>query len=178
MGLPIKRLIAATNENDTVPRFMESGHWDPHATVATMTNAMDVARPNNFPRVLKLAQDHAQEFNGAIYARRVSELATRSGIEQLYGHGYLADPHSALAWSALVADMSDREQGIFLCTAHPAKFKETLEQTLAIQVQLPMELAAVASKDVLSTILPADYAVFQAWLQGLASDRGIGRDTD
>ena len=107
MGLPIKRLVAATNENDTVPRFLESGQWDPQATVATMTNAMDVARPNNFPRVLKLAQDHAQEFNGAIYARQVSELATRSGIEQLYSHGYLADPHSALAWSALVADMSD-----------------------------------------------------------------------
>lgn len=164
MGLPIKRLIAATNANDTVPRFMETGNWEPRETVATLTNAMDVSQPNNFPRVMKLAEHHEQEFNGAIYARRISERQTEESIRSLYAQGYLADPHTALASAALMADIEPGETGTFLCTAHPAKFRETISDTLNFDVELPPELEAVKDKEVLSAILPADYMALQRFL--------------
>jgi threonine synthase len=170
MGLPIKRLIAATNANDTVPRFMETGNWEPRETVATLTNAMDVSQPNNFPRVMKLAEHHEQEFNGAIYARRISERQTEESIRSLYAQGYLADPHTALASAALMADIEPGETGTFLCTAHPAKFRETISDTLGFDVELPPELEAVKDKEVLSAVLPADYMALQKFLLNVGSE--------
>jgi len=110
IGLPIKRMIAATNENDTVPRFFHSGKWDPRPTIAT------------------------------------------------------ADPHSALAWKALTDNKGNDETGVFLCTAHPAKFKETIEETLERQVPLPAELERVANKQVLSESMPASFALLREFL--------------
>lgn len=167
LGLPINRLIAATNENDTVPRFMETGIWEPRDTVATLTNAMDISQPNNFPRVMKLAEQYEQGFNRAIHARQISEQQTRDSIRELYSKGYLADPHTALACAALSADLHPGERGIFLCTAHPAKFRETIQQTLDLDVALPPELDAVKDKQVLSSVMPADYTAFQEYLQNL-----------
>ena len=167
LGLPIKRLIAATNENDTVPRFMETGNWEPRKTVSTLTNAMDVSQPNNFPRVMKMAEHHEQEFNGAIYARRISEQQTRDSIRSLYAQDYLADPHTALAYAAIKDDLQPGEEGIYLCTAHPAKFMETIKDTLGLDVDLPPELDAVKDKEVLSPVLPPDYSALQQYLLNL-----------
>ena len=164
LGLPIRRLVAATNENDTVPRFMETGNWEPRETVATISNAMDVSQPNNFPRVMKLAEHHEQDFNGAIYARRISEQQTRDSIRKLYAQDYLADPHTALAYAALSADLRPGEAGIFLCTAHPAKFMETIKDTLDLDLELPPELEAVKDKEVLSPVLPPEYGALQEYL--------------
>lgn len=168
MGLPMQRLIAATNENDTVPRFLAEGQWDPRSTIATITNAMDVSLPNNFIRIQRLAQDRPELFEQQMFARRVSEQETLSAIAELDDSGYLADPHSALAYAALMQDHQQlggaEEASVFLCTAHPAKFVETLNTTLGREIPLPAELTAVASKAILSAELDNNYASLKRYL--------------
>jgi len=167
IGLPYKRIIAATNVNDTVPRFLASGHWDPHPTVETITNAMDIALPNNFPRVLELGKRHGLPLETLLSAQSLNDEETREAMRTLQRHGYLADPHSALAWAALDRSLATGEQGVFLCTAHPAKFLEVIEETLGIEVPLPAELAAVRDKAVLSRTIPGDFAALRRELFAL-----------
>lgn len=153
IGLPYKRIIAATNVNDTVPRFLASGEWDPNPTVTTITNAMDISLPNNFPRVLELDEHHGLSLSGLLSSTSLDDDETRGAMRTLHDRGYLADPHSALAWQALDRLLGAGEEGVFLCTAHPAKFLEVLEETLDIELPLPAELEAVRDKDVLSSTI-------------------------
>ena len=157
IGLPYKRIIAATNVNDTVPRFLASGDWDPHPTVETITNAMDISLPNNFPRVLELGERHRLPLASLLSSFALDDDETRAAMRTLHGLGYLADPHSALAWAALDRSLTPGEEGVFLCTAHPAKFLEVIEETLAIEVPLPAELAAVRDRNVLSTTIAGSF---------------------
>jgi len=161
IGLPYKRLIAATNVNDTVPRFFESGHWDPNPTVATITNAMDISLPNNFPRVLELGDRHGLPLYDLLTSTSLDDDETRDAIRTLYDSAYLADPHSALAWQALESSLEDGEEGVFLCTAHPAKFLEVIEETLGIDVPLPPELEAVKDKEVLSSTIDGRFTALR-----------------
>lgn len=164
IGLPYKRMIAATNANDTVPRFLRSGKWDPRATVTTITNAMDISLPNNFPRVLELGQRHGLPLERLLSAVSLDDAATRAAMRALWQQGYLADPHSALAWAALERSLKPGEEGVFLCTAHPAKFLEVIEETLGIVLPLPAALAAVQNKEVLSRTIPGDYGALRELL--------------
>lgn len=161
IGLPYKRAIAATNLNDTVPRFLASGEWDPNPTVATITNAMDVSLPNNFPRVLELGERHGLDLKGLLTSVALSDEQTREAMKYLYSEDYLADPHSALAWAALDASLQDGEEGVFLCTAHPAKFLEVIEETLGIELPLPAELEKVKDLNVLSSTIPGEFAALR-----------------
>lgn len=164
LGLPMKRMIAATNRNDTVPRFLDSGQWEPRPTVATLTNAMDISLPNNFPRVLELEERHGLPLQDLLTSFSISDAETRDAVRALDEQGYLADPHSALAWKALNDKLGQDETGVFLCTAHPAKFKETIEDTLKRPVTLPSTLEQVSDKEVLSTEMPADFALLREYL--------------
>ncbi|MSQ97768.1 MAG: threonine synthase [Xanthomonadales bacterium] len=164
IGLPYRRIIAATNANDTVPRFFASGQWNPRTTVATITNAMDVSLPNNFPRVLELATRHGLDLNSVLRSVALEDEDTRAAMRALQQRGYLADPHSALAWSALEQSLRDDEEGVFLCTAHPAKFSEVIEETLGIEVSLPPELEAVRDKEILSSTIPGDFLALKTFL--------------
>ncbi len=157
IGLPYKRVIAATNVNDTVPRFLASGKWDPKATVTTITNAMDISLPNNFPRVLELGERHGLVLVDLLSSTALNDDQTRKAMRKLYARGYLADPHSALAWAALEQSVEDGEEGVFMCTAHPAKFLEVIEETLGIEIPLPPELEAVKDRDVLSSTIPGKF---------------------
>ena len=161
IGLPARRVVAATNCNDTVPRFFSSGRWEPKPTVATLTNAMDISLPNNFPRVLELEKRHGLDLRQVLSSFAIDDVETRGAVRELYGIGYLADPHSALAWKALSGNLGSDETGVFLCTAHPAKFKETIEDVLQTSLQLPDELERVEQKEVLSTVIPADFNVLR-----------------
>ena len=164
IGLPYKRVIAPTNANDTVPRFLASGRWDPNPTVATITNAMDVSLPNNFPRVLEMDSHHGLPLADMLTSTSLDDEQTRAAMRVLYGRGYLADPHTALAWQALDDSMQEGEEGAFLCTAHPAKFLEVIEETLEIDLPLPEELEAVKDKEILSHTIPGDFAAFRKLL--------------
>ena len=164
IGLPMKRMVAATNRNDTVPRYFHSGKWEPRPTVATLTNAMDISLPNNFPRVLELGDRHGLPLQTLLSSVSVSDDETLDAVRMLDAKGYLADPHSALAWKALRDSLDEGETGVFMCTAHPAKFVETLESALSRPIDLPAELLAVAEKEVLSAVMPADFDLLRQFL--------------
>ena len=167
IGLPYKRIIAATNVNDTVPRFLASDQWDPNPTVTTITNAMDISLPNNFPRVLELGERHGLPLESLLSSLSLDDDETRAAMRELYQRGYLADPHTALAWAALDRSLGNDEEGVFLCTAHPAKFLEVIEETLRIDIPLPAELDAVKNQQVLSSTISGDFEAFKRELAPL-----------
>lgn len=163
LGLPIKRFIAATNLNDTVPRYWASNEWSPNATKATMSNAMDVSQPNNWPRIEALIE-RGYLSREVLSAVSVDEEYTQLAMKHLQAAGYTGEPHAAVAYKALVRELQPQETGIFLGTAHPAKFRETVENVLGQPIQLPEELVAVADKQSLAESLDNDYEALKQHL--------------
>ncbi|MTD41091.1 threonine synthase [Erwinia sp. CPCC 100877] len=163
LGLPVKRFIAATNVNDTVPRYLESGEWSPDATRATLSNAMDVSQPNNWPRVEELFRRKTWRLSDLGYAA-VDDETTKATVRELKGLGYLSEPHAAVAWRALRDNLQPGEFGLFLGTAHPAKFKESVEEILGGSLELPAALAERADLPLLSSVIPADFTVLRRML--------------
>jgi threonine synthase len=129
MGLPVEHFVAATNLNDTVPRYLKTGEWDPKDTVATLSNAMDVSQPNNWPRIEAMIE-RGDVDKSAISGATVDEEYTQVAMRQLAQLGYVSEPHAAIAYKALVRRIEKGQTGIFLGTAHPAKFRETVENVL------------------------------------------------
>ncbi len=163
LGLPIKRFIAATNANDTVPRYLQTGEWTPNDTVATISNAMDVSNPNNWPRVEHMLKAGLVE-QDCVSSVSIDEEQTQMAMIQLAKLGYISEPHAAVAYRALQYNATDTEFGVFLGTAHPAKFKEIVESTLGQPIGLPKELADCASETILSTTSSTDFAELRAYL--------------
>jgi threonine synthase len=168
IGLPIRRFVAATNVNDSVPVYLKSGHYEPRPSIATVANAMDVGAPSNFERVQALyGSDLAalrQDVEGFAYgdARIVAEIA---GVHRR--HGYVLDPHSAIAWMALQDALTEdpTAHGVFLATAHPAKFREIVEPAIGEPVPLPPELADAMSRPRKSISMPAEYSALERFLR-------------
>ena len=165
LGLPVKRFIAATNANDTVPRYLKTGQWEPHQTVATLSNAMDVSRPNNWPRVEELCRRKGWALETLGSGIR-DDAQTRDALKRLHQLDYLCEPHGAIAWDLLGEQLAEDEVGVFLCTAHPAKFKESVDEILHLDVPLPGPLAKHAELPLLSHNLPAEFARLRAFLVG------------
>ena len=163
LGLPIKRFIAATNANDTVPRYLHSGNWSPNATVATLSNAMDVSRPNNWPRVEELFKRNGWALN-ALHAAAISDAQTEDTLRAMNQLGYLCEPHGAVAYEVLKQDLQPGETGLFLCTAHPAKFKESVERILDLTMPLPEALDKHNKLPLLSDEMENDFAQLRAYL--------------
>ncbi|HDR1023268.1 TPA: threonine synthase [Pasteurella multocida] len=163
LGLPIKRFVASTNVNDTVPRYLRSGNWQPHDTVATLSNAMDVSRPNNWPRVEELFKRNGWALSD-LHSDAVNDNETEQTLKDMYAKGYLCEPHGAVAYRVLKQDLQPGETGLFLCTAHPAKFKESVERILALELPLPDTLAKHAALPLLSDIMENDFAKLRAYL--------------
>jgi len=163
LGLPVKRFIAATNANDTVPRYLETGEWTPHETVATISNAMDVSDPNNWPRIEHMLKAGIVP-NDCISSVSIDEEQTQSTVLQLAKLGYISEPHAAVAYKALQYNADESEFGVFLGTAHPAKFKEVVESILGQPIGLPKELADCASETILSKDMAANFADLRDYL--------------
>ena len=163
MGLPIKRFIAATNLNDTVPRYLETGEWTPNETVATISNAMDVSNPNNWPRVEHMLKSGIVE-EGSVSSVSIDEEQTQSTVIQLSKLGYISEPHAAVAYKALQYNAIEGEFGVFLGTAHPAKFKDVVESILGQPLGLPKELADCAGEPILSKDMSSEFADLRAYL--------------
>ncbi|CAR40243.1 threonine synthase [Proteus mirabilis] len=163
MGLPVKRFIAATNVNDTVPRYLDSGKWEPHRTIATLSNAMDVSQPNNWPRIEELYRRKGWLLSDLSHGA-VSDETTEKTVRELAQKGYISEPHAAVAYRLLRDELQEGEYGVFLGTAHPAKFKENVERILGDTLPLPKELAERADKKLLSHLLPADFSQLRAFL--------------
>jgi threonine synthase len=166
LGLPVKRFIAATNANDTVPRFLSHGEWDPKKTVATLSNAMDVSQPNNWPRVEELYRRKTWQLKDLGFGA-VSDDTTEDAMRELANIGYISEPHAAIAYRVLRDQLQPGEFGLFIGTAHPAKFKESVEAILDQDIGLPKELADRADLPLLSHNLPADFSEMRAFLMAL-----------
>lgn len=166
MGLPVKRFIAANNENDIVYKYLKTGKYHPEASVSTIANAMDVGAPSNFARILELYNHSHQEILNDMVGYRYSDKEIRETMKQVFAEEkYMLDPHGAVGYRALKADLKDGEVGVFLETAHPAKFTETVESVLGEgTVVLPDKLAAFMKGKKLSIPLSTEFADFKKYL--------------
>jgi threonine synthase len=168
IGLPVRHFVAATNVNDSVPVYLRSGHYEPRPSIPTVANAMDVGAPSNFERVQSLYQSDLsalrRDVEGFAYgdARVVAEIAN---VHRR--HGYVLDPHSAIAWLALQDALTQNPDahGVFLATAHPAKFREIVEPAIGRPVPVPPEISDALSRPRTSISMPADYAALERFLR-------------
>ncbi|WP_026475638.1 threonine synthase [Alkaliflexus imshenetskii] len=170
MGLPVKRFIAATNANDVVPRFLQSGEYDPQATIVTLANAMDVGDPSNFSRMYDLYNNHLDTLKNSLISISVSDAQIQETIKKVYnGLDYLMDPHTASAYFALNQLKDEDEAGIFVSTAHPFKFGEILEDLLPGVLEksgysIEFELSGAAGIDIMNP----DYSDFKSRIEKMA----------
>jgi threonine synthase len=151
-GLPVARFVAATNANDVVPTYLDTGRFAPRPSVTTLSNAMDVGHPSNFERMLWLYSGDLDAMRGDVVGSRFSDADVRTTIKRVYEErGYLLDPHSAIAHQGLVGQVGQVGRvgqvgktgrvGVFLATAHPAKFAEIVEPIVGRAVEKPLPLA-------------------------------------
>ncbi len=165
MGLPIKRFIAANNANDIFFKYLQTGKYEPKASVQTIANAMDVGDPSNFARVYELyGKSHeaiCADISGATYkdeqiAETIQEVRTETG--------YVCDPHGACGYRALKEGLKAGEVGVFLETAHPAKFKDTVDRILNDNIEIPAKLQAFMKGTKQSVPMTKDFADFKQFL--------------
>lgn len=164
MGLPIKRFVAATNANDTVPRYFENNIWEPKPTQATLTNAMDISEPNNFPRIQWLFKDDPEALRSAVEPHSVSDAQTREWVRSLHQRDYVAEPHTALAYGALRNCLREGEIGLFLGTAHPVKFNEVIEEETGAAVTVPAGFEGLMAQPLLSKVIEPDFGLLKVRL--------------
>lgn len=165
MGLPVSRFIAANNRNDIFYQYLRTGIYTPRPSIATIANAMDVGDPSNFARVLDLyGHSHAAiaaEISGATYTDEQIADTMRCVWKE---HQYLLDPHGACGYRALSEGLQPGETGIFLETAHPAKFKDTVEGILGESISIPEKLQAFMRGEKQSIPMSKEFAAFKQYL--------------
>ena len=173
MGLPIKRFIAANNANDVFYNYLQTGKYEPKASVQTLANAMDVGDPSNFARILNLySKNNAltpeathHRITNLISGATYSDEQIKETMRQCYSEtGYVLDPHGACGYRALQEDLKPGEVGVFCETAHPAKFKEKVDDILGIDIEIPARLRAFMKGEKQSVELSKDFADFKAYL--------------
>jgi hypothetical protein len=168
IGLAVDRFVAATNVNDAVPVYLRTGCYEPKPSVRTVANAMDVGAPSNYERVQALyGGDHeAGRRDNAGFANEDARVIAEIGRVHRE-HGYLLDPHSAIAWLAVHEYLRDHPdaQGVILATAHAAKFREVVEPAIGAEVPLPPALAEALTRPRHAMSMPADYAALEDFLR-------------
>jgi threonine synthase len=169
MGLPVKHFVAATNNNNIVPEYLNTGEYHPRPSVRTLSNAMDVGNPSNFARMLDLYSSTwnimKTDISGYAYSDDLTENTIR---ETLNKHGYLLDPHGAVGYLAAKEYLSEHpdDYGIVLETAHPAKFLEDMERIIGHEIEVPERLAVMANKEKVSILMSTKFEDFKEWLMG------------
>ncbi len=165
MGLPVSRFIAANNKNDIFYQYLQTGKYNPRPSVATIANAMDVGDPSNFARVLDLYQESHEAICRDISGTTYTDEQIRETVKTTYQQtGYLLDPHGACGFRALKEGLKEGEVGVFLETAHPAKFLETVEDIIAHKVTIPAKLQEFMKGEKQSLPLSKEFADFKAYL--------------
>ncbi|BAH83163.1 threonine synthase [Candidatus Ishikawella capsulata] len=163
LGLPIKRFIFSTNSNDTVPRFLSTGKWLPKATVATLSNAMDISNPNNWVRIEELFRRKTWSLSELSYSS-VSDKMTNSTLMEMADIGYISEPHAATAYYALINNLKKEEYGLFIGTAHPAKFQDRIEPIVGKQLNPPEQLEKRKNLPLLSYTMSANFDLLKNFL--------------
>ncbi len=164
MGLPVSRFIAANNRNDIFYQYLLTGEYNPRPSVQTIANAMDVGAPSNFARILDLYQNSHKDICGDISGCTYNDDQIRSTIKQVFdNYKYLLDPHGAVGYQAVADGLKPEEVGVFLETAHPAKFKDTVEPIVG-PIEIPAKLQAFMRGEKKSIELPKDFSAFKQYL--------------
>ena len=166
MGLPIAHFVASTNANDTVPRFLEKGIYAPKPSVATISNAMDVGNPSNFIRIQELYHNNLSEFEKDFSSYSFTDTETEIAIKDIYNRTkYIAEPHGAVGYLGLKKEMAKQPNsvGVFLETAHPIKFLDTVEPLLNLKLPIPTQIESVLGKEKVSTRIKS-YEEFKSFL--------------
>lgn len=178
MGLPVHQFIAATNNNDVVPAYLQDGNYQPRPSVRTLSNAMDVGNPSNFSRMVDIFaaakgkgipsdQGIWEDMNKLISGFAFNDQETEQAVKYIFDtYNYLIDPHGAVGYLALDAYQKryPNTKGIILETAHPAKFKEDMDRIIGQEIPVPDRLLALSDHAKEATIMPIDYASFRTWL--------------
>ena len=167
MGLPIKRFVAANNDNDIFYQYLQTGDYAPRPSVQTIANAMDVGDPSNFARIIDLYAHSHEEICSRISGTTYSDEQIADTVAEVYKRtGYLLDPHGACGYRALAEGLQVGEQGVFLETAHPAKFRDTVEAIIGDRVEVPEKLQAFMRGTKQSVPMSAQFEDFKAYLMG------------
>ena len=165
MGLPVKRFIAANNANDIFYNYLQTGKYEPKASIQTLANAMDVGDPSNFARIYDLHNGSHEAITEYISGATYKDEQIRATMQQCYNEtGYTLDPHGACGYQALKDLLNDGEVGVFCETAHPAKFKEKVDEIIGIDVEIPERLADFMKGTKQSVPLGKDFAGFKKFL--------------
>ena len=165
MGLPVRRFIAANNRNDIFYQYLQTGEYRPRPSVATIANAMDVGDPSNFARILALYDNSHAAISAEISGATYTDAQIRETVKKTYVEtGYLLDPHGACGYRALEEGLKPGETGVFLETAHPAKFLQTVEEIIGNKVAIPEKLQAFMKGTKQSVPMTKDFASFKAYL--------------
>ncbi|HPO47312.1 MAG: Threonine synthase [Bacteroidetes bacterium ADurb.Bin057] len=165
MGLPIKRFIAANNRNDIFLHYLRTGNYVPRPSVATIANAMDVGDPSNFARVLDLYNGSHEAICADISGCSYDDNQIAESLKRCFEEtGYLLDPHGACGYRALCEGLTAGETGVFLETAHPAKFKETVEKIIGTEVAVPAKLQAFMQGEKQSVPMAKTFEAFKSYL--------------
>ncbi len=165
MGLPVKRFIAANNANDVFYNYLQTGKYEPKPSVQTLANAMDVGDPSNFARIYDLYGKSHERIASLISGATYSDDQIRETMRQCYAEtGYVLDPHGACGYQALVDGLQEGEVGVFCETAHPAKFKEKVDDILGIDVEIPERLAAFMRGEKQSVPMTKEFSDFKQYL--------------
>ena len=167
MGLPFKRFIAANNANDIFYQYLQTGKYNPKASKQTIANAMDVGDPSNFARIYDLHHGNHQEIISYISGATYSDEQIRESMRQCFQENhYILDPHGACGYRALSEQLQEGETGIFCETAHPAKFKDTVESVIGTTVDIPARLAAFMQGEKQSIPMSKEFPAFKQYLMG------------
>ena len=165
MGLPVKRFIAANNANDIFYNYLQTGKYEPKASIQTLANAMDVGDPSNFARIYDLHNGSHEAITEYISGATYKDEQIRATMQQCYNEtGYTLDPHGACGYQALKDLLNEGEVGVFCETAHPAKFKEKVDEIIGIDVEIPERLADFMKGTKQSVPLGKDFAGFKKFL--------------
>ena len=167
MGLPINHFIASTNVNDSVPRYLETGSYNPMPTIQTISNAMDVGNPSNFIRIQKIFNNDAVKMKKYLSGYSYTDQQTRKALKEIYDlKNYIADPHGAVGYLGLKEYLNQHKEdlyGVFLETAHPVKFLDSVNKTLKLEVEIPERLKDTLTKEKVSVPIK-DYSELKAYL--------------
>jgi len=168
MGLPIHHFLASTNVNDIVPHYLQTGEFTPKPSVATISNAMDVGNPSNFVRLNYLFDNSQEAFAKSVTGTAYTDEETKEALRALQALGYTADPHGAVGYLGLKEYQEINDvAGVFLETAHPIKFKEEVEPTLGIELEVPESLKMFLKKKKVAINCTANYDDFKKALMSL-----------
>jgi threonine synthase len=171
MGLPVKQFLAATNVNDTVPSFLQTGVYQAKPSVQTWSNAMDVGDPSNWVRIMDLFDGKREELKTVLTGYSYTDQETLDAIRQVHAvHGYIMCPHTAIAWLALKQWMNDHATedaaGVFLATAHPCKFPDIFPEGITREIEIPVQVKELEEKIRVVVSLENDFESFKKYLLG------------